>query len=366
MLFYHFSEALLYFCFSILLGTFIVRLIPADYKPTILIDRKWLVYSAMAIPILTFMPILQIVFILQSQFGFLTSLANVLVSYKVGLAWSLIFLLSLMLLIYLKYFNTRSSVGYSMLGILLMLGIIASSAWASHAGSIEPLLGFIFDFTHLLSVSVWVGTLFVISWFSKDTKNWAAFLQWFSPTAMTAFGATALSGLFLTDMLVPDYTTGWSTDYGQGLLIKHLLLIPLVFYVLVNGLLVKLKLSKSGFNPIRWARLESILLLAIFGITAMFSQQPPPIEYVTTESVSSLFQFFYTASIEFGMTGHLQLNWTGLFFFVLSVVLIPFLLLSFFKNAPMFIPLLIGITMVVLVYFGLMSIVVFNFIGYCA
>ena len=359
------SQALLYFCFSTLLGSFIVQAIPDSYKPTVHIKRKWLVVSTMAIPLLTFLPILQVVLILQPQFGFFTSVANVLISYKIGFAWDMTLLLAIVLLIYLKIFNNHRSVWVSVFGVVQAVLLIASVAWASHASSLEPLLGFIFDFTHLLSVSVWVGSVFVISWFSSDTKNWTQFLQWFSPTAMTAFGATALSGLFLTDLIVPDYTTGWSTDYGQALLIKHLLIIPLVFYVLVNGLLVKLKLSKPGFNPIRWARIESIALLTIFCMTAVFSQQQPPIEFLTEETISSLFQFFYPNALELGMTGHLQMNWFGLLFFVLTAVFIALLLVSFFKNAPIIIPMLMGVAIVICMYFALMSIVVFNFIGFC-
>ena len=359
------SQALLYFCFSLLIGSFIVQAIPDDYKPTISIKRKWLVISTIAIPILTFMPILQVVLILQPQFGFFTSLANVLVSYKIGFAWDITLLLSVVLLIYVKIFNNSRSVWFYVFAVVKVILLIASVAWASHASSMEPILGFIFDFTHLLSVSVWVGTVFVVSWFSTDTKNWSQFLQWFSPTALTAFGATALSGLFITDIVVPDYTTGWSTNYGQGLLIKHLLLVPLVFYVLVNGLLVKLKLSKPDFNPIRWARIESIALLAIFCITAIFSQQEPPIEFLTEENLSSLFQFFYPDVLELGMTGHLQMNWYGLLFFVLTAVFIVLLLVSFFKNAPIIIPMLLGVALVVCMYAALMSIVVFNFIGFC-
>ena len=135
--------------------------------------------------------------------------------------------------------------------------------------------------------------------------------------------------------------------------------------MLVNGLLVKLKLSKPGFNPIRWARIESIALLAIFCVTAIFSQQEPPIEFLTEETISSLFQFFYPNALELGMTGHLQMNWYGLLFFVLTAVFIALLLVSFFKNAPILIPILMGVAIVICMYFALMSIVVFNFIGFC-
>ena len=148
------SQALLYFCFSILLGSFIVQAIPDGYKPTVTIKRKWLVFSTMAIPLLTFMPILQVVLILQPQFGFFTSLANVLISYKIGFAWDMTLLLAIVLLIYLKIFNNHRSVWFSVFGVVQAVLLIASVAWASHASTLEPLLGFIFDFTHLLSVSV--------------------------------------------------------------------------------------------------------------------------------------------------------------------------------------------------------------------
>ena len=65
------------------------------------------------------------------------------------------------------------------------------------------------------------------------------------------------------------------------------------------------------------------------------------------------------------MTAHLQMNWFGLLFFVLTAIFIVLLLVSFFKNAPLIIPMLMGVAIVICMYAALMSIVVFNFIGYC-
>ena len=42
-----------------------------------------------------------------------------------------------------------------------------------------------------------------------------------------------------------DYPDSWMIPYGQALLIKHLLIIPLLVYVLINSILMKKKLKKD-------------------------------------------------------------------------------------------------------------------------
>ena len=67
---------------------------------------------------------------------------------------------------------------------------------------------------------------------------------------MVAIGclvATALSGVFLMDVMVDGYIDSWMVSYGQGLLIKHLFLLPVVFYALVNGFIVKYKTIKRCY-----------------------------------------------------------------------------------------------------------------------
>ena len=50
-----------------------------------------------------------------------------------------------------------------------------------------------------------------------------------------------------------DYPNSWMLPYGQALLIKHLLIIPLFVYAMINGLLIKKKIKKDiHFNPKPW------------------------------------------------------------------------------------------------------------------
>jgi putative copper resistance protein D len=148
--------------------------------------------------------------------------------------------------------------------------------------------------------------------------------------------------------------------YGQGLLIKHLFILPLLFYALGNGLIVKYKLSKdAAFNPIPWIRVEGIILLVIFTITAIFSQQSPPHgHYVASEAVSPLFRLFHHDIIEAGSTIGFAVNINTVSFFFLSLLCMGLMVLSFFKKASIGITFLFSCLFVISVYIMLMVTVV--------
>ena len=61
---------------------------------------------------------------------------------------------------------------------------------------------FISHTTHFTAVSVWVGILFVVSWFSKNHSNWLNFLKWFTPVAIVCFVSTIITGLILMTVVV--------------------------------------------------------------------------------------------------------------------------------------------------------------------
>ena len=155
---------------------------------------------------------------------------------------------------------------------------------------------------------------------------------------MVAFGclfATGFSGLLLMDTMVDGYIDSWMVSYGQGLLIKHLFLLPVVFYALVNGFIVKYKLSKdAAFNPIPWIRVEGFILFVIFMITAIFSLQSPPHgNYLTSDAVSPLFRLFHDDVIMLSSTIGFVVNVNTVCFFFLSILFIGLMVLSFFKKA---------------------------------
>ena len=216
---------------------------------------------------------------------------------------------------------------------------------------------FTINTAHFTAVSVWVGILFVVSWFSKNHSNWLNFLKWFTPVAIVCFVSTIITGLVLMTVVVEfeDYANSWMLPYGQTLLIKHLLIIPLLVYAMINSIFIKKKLiSDIHFNPRPWARIESIIILLIFSATAALGQQSPPHETtVTSVGVSKLFTMFYQGQFQPEMTVQLALNPTSISLIVLAVLFFALIIISFIKKTPAIVSFLMSILLVLCVYLSL-------------
>ncbi len=354
------SQVLLYVCFSVLLGSFLLFLVPSNYRPEIVIRKRMLFLSAITLPIFAFIPVLDIIFLIAPRLGLFETIKIVLTTYSVGNAWNFTLLVSAMLVFLIVVARPNEKRIFAFLGMLLTVGLILTVAWSSHAGSINPITGIISHFIHLTAVSLWVGILLMVGWCSINYNNWLAFLSWFSQVAFSCLVATGLSGLLLTDVLVDGYTDAWMVSYGQGLLIKHLFLLPLVFYAFINGFIVKYKLAKdTAFNPVPWVRVESLVLFVIFMITAVFSQQSPPHgNYLTSDAVSPIFRLFHNGIIDASSTIGFVINLNTVLFFILSILLMGLMALSFYKRVSLIVSFLFSCIFVTSIYFMLMMAVV--------
>ncbi|MER2107834.1 MAG: CopD family protein [Solibacillus sp.] len=351
------SQALLYISFALLTGSFILSLVPASYRPAFHISAKFLKLCAVSIPVLSFFPVLSITLYIAPRFGFVEALTIVLSTYTMGHAWLATLAASMLLLFTLTIKKEKLAASLSLLFIMTAMLTIA---WASHAASIDFVVGIISDFLHLLSVSVWVGILLVIGWGATNTDNWLAFSKWFSLVAISCLSITALSGVLMMDILVDSYIKSWPIAYGQGLFIKHLFLIPLVFFALANAFLVKFKLSRDPqFNPLRWIRAEGLLLLTIFTITAVFSQQSPPHGYyLTADAISPLFKLFYDGEIDMTSRIIFDANPGSVGFFFGWIFTSALTVLSIVKKIPSWVSYLLGCSVTVCVFLMVMLAVV--------
>lgn len=354
------SQALLYLFFSILVGSFILLLVPNKYRPDIKVSKRFLLMSAIALPVLSFLPVLENILYISPRLGLLESFKIVLITYTAGNAWIFTLLGSVVLILLISLTNFLEKDTYSFLGALVTFLIILTIAWSSHAGAIDPVIGIISDFIHLAAVSIWVGILLIISWCSINQRNWLEFLRWFSIVALSCLTATAISGLLLMNVMVNGYINSWIVSYGQGLLLKHLFLLPLIFYALANSLLVKYKLSKNAsFNPIPWVRGEGIILFVIFTLTAIFSQQSPPHgNDLTNDAVSPLFRLFHTDFIDASNTIGFAMSLNTVLFFFLSLLCIGLIVLSFLKKTSFMISFLLSCLFVSSIYAMIMVTIV--------
>ena len=350
------SQALLYLCFSILVGTFVLQIVPIQYRPAINVPPKLLLWSTILIPVVTFIPVLNIIMYVAPRLGFGKATKIVLSTYTVGLAWTFTLLIaSILLLVLIASVQQEkiTSKSVSALVLLLLFALIGMVAWSSHAGAINVALGTTSDFLHLAAVSIWAGTLLIIGWYATDTSNWGAFLTWFSILAITCLGVTAVSGFLLVDVLVDEYVNSWLVSYGQVIFLKHLFIIPIVFYAAFNGLFVKYKITKDPtYNPIRGVKIESFMLITIFILTAIFSQSSPPHgAYLTQDAISPLFQLFHDTS---GITvnSHLEFKPSAIaiIFVFASMALFGANIVAFVKRAPVWLMFIISTCFVLSIY----------------
>jgi hypothetical protein len=203
---------------------------------------------------------------------------------------------------------------------------MVAQGWSSHVASWYGTWGILAQTLHLMAVSLWVGPLLMAGWKSRKTEYWIGFLSWFHPMAMLCMAVIAASGFVLTIGVAPEYVNAWKLTYGQALLIKHLLIIPLVLFAVINGFWVKSKLRvDKSFNPQPWARAESVILVLIFSVTGFMNQQPAPHDVSDTlnESPASPVYLWFTSGVldkESDVT--LSFGWFGAITILVAVLTI--------------------------------------------
>ncbi|WP_338448833.1 CopD family protein [Niallia oryzisoli] len=352
------TQSLLYLCFAILVGTFILSLVPGNKKPEIHVP-KWVLLTAIGgIGLFSFFPVWELILYLKQNIGLSFSLLqSVLLTFEVGKAWLVTYLLATLLFLYVIWVDYRKRPSYALIGLLFALFLILALGWSSHASTYDPVVGFMSHSLHFTAVSIWVGILFMVSWFSINHANWSRFLKWYTPVAILCFLSTIITGLVLMTFVVEfnDYFNSWMLPYGQSLLMKHLLIIPLFIYAMVNGFFVKKKLlHDEHYNPKPWAKLESVVILLIFAATAAMGQQAPPHETVVTiEGASKLFMMLYQGDFQPSMTVQLELNSVSISLIILAVLFIVLLLMSFVKKTPAFVSFLMSALLFVCLYFSI-------------
>ncbi|SDN10646.1 putative copper resistance protein D [Psychrobacillus sp. OK028] len=354
------SEALLYVCFALLMGTYILSIFPNDLIPTIAVSRKLRLAAVIGIALFSFVPLISLLIYLYEDYGLIDSLQSILLTFEVGKSWLFMFIVAVFLGLYILFFDDKKFVLYSIVGILLVFVLILSVSWSSHANSIQSTKGLITHFLHFASVVIWVGILFVVSWFSQNTRNWLSFLKWFHITALYCFGIIIITGFSLMSFSTPlaTYSDTWTVSYGQSLLIKHLLIIPLIAYAFINGVLMKKRLLKDeNFDARPWTKVEFFILLLIFAATGAMSQQSPPhslFETINSEGFSSLFLLFHEGEFTPTIDVQMVFNLDGMLLLCISAVFLALSLFSFIKRMPAIFSFIMSLLVVIAAYMGLL------------
>jgi copper resistance protein D len=347
------SESLLYLCFSILVGAIIFKFIPEDFKPTIQIPRSMIFMAILGIMFFSMGPVLQIFFYFVESVGVRQTLDSVLFDFEVGKAW--MFTCWAALFLYFSVLLNRSKYVQVFFILLLVLAV----GYASHVASLSFWVGFISHTIHFLAVISWTGILFIVSWFSKDIRNWGRFLQWFTPVAALCVILIILSGFISMKLVVEpkDYVGSWLLPYGQALLVKHIVFIPLLVFAGINGILMRKKLKNPDLNPKKWLRAESLFVLIVFMVTGVLGTQSPPhdiIQTVVSEGYSPLYKWFHPVP----SNGSIKLNLLEGSFMLsgaFSILMLIIMILSFNRKNSVLGSILFGLLFIFSAYLTLVS-----------
>ncbi|KHF40485.1 copper resistance D family protein [Halalkalibacter okhensis] len=292
------ANVLLYICFALLMGFLFLYALPNRYRPNLIEPKKLLKGLLVLIPVLLLVPVIRVVLTLYTQFSvpFFEAIGTV-VLYSSGQAFVLSAIIATVLFVNLA--NLKGS----WLSVLLVLFLIVLASWSSHGAAVAGMFGFIGNTLHLVAVSIWIGTLAVVGWFASDWKEIRSFTRWFSIVALVAVATIVVSGFMLMAAIVPEYIQSWLLTYGQLLLIKHLLFLPLLVFGL-HHFFLGLRNEVGNEKVSKSFRIESIIALLVFGVSAFMTEQTPPHEVVQTlqtESVAPLMQLFLTETVSFGV-----------------------------------------------------------------
>ncbi|MFX3637378.1 MAG: copper resistance D family protein [Candidatus Pristimantibacillus sp.] len=307
------AEPFLYVCFALISGYVLFHLVPEEFRPVTVVSNRLAIVAALGIGLFSFFPLIRIVAFFAEDIGWSLTFREVLFNFTEGRAYLFTLLLSV-LLAFTLYQNGRSNgrSGVKLILFLLVL-LMAAQGWSSHVATWYGTWGILAQTLHLIAVSLWVGPLLLASFQVHKTEHWSSFLNWYQPLAILCMMVIAASGFVLTIGVSPEYVTAWKLSYGQALLMKHLLIIPLLFYALINGFWVKWKLkTNQAFNPQPWAKAESIILILIFTMTGFMNQQAAPhdvSETLNESPASPLYLWFSGGELDKLNNLTFSLNW---------------------------------------------------------
>ena len=153
-----------------------------------------------------------------------------------------------------------------------------------------------------------------------------------------------------------DYVKAWVLPYGQMLLLKHISIIPILIFALINGILSRKSIKLPSFNPRPWIRGESIIIFIVFYFTAVMGTLSPPHEVeftVTSEGASKWVEWLLGKNILSTLQMQFSPSFQSVLLIVLSILFLLLILFSFKQRKPI-IAITFGVIFIIAIYMGLM------------
>lgn len=341
-----------YLFFSLLVGYVVLQFVPESKKPNIQISKSLLLICTLGIIIFTFVPVFALILFFEDTVGLPRAVTSGLLSTSLGQGW--LFTTVFAVFLWLSLYLDRSKYLQAFWIILMIIAI----GYSSHVSSLSFVVGLFSHTTHFLMVTIWVGVLLHVSWFSKDKKHWTEFLQWFTPLAIVC-----MLNIFATGFVImftieepTEYINGWATAYGRMLLFKHISIIPIIIFALINSILSKKAATLSYFEPRTWLKAESVILLLIFYFTAVLGTLSPPYEIANvsqTAAALTWMDWLLAKNILMPIEIEFVPTFLSIVLIIVALLFLVLIILSYKRTSPVFAT-VFGGCFILTLYLGLM------------
>lgn len=185
--------------------------------------------------------------------------------------------------------ESKDSVFEAAAGIFV-LGLLACTAMAGHAGSTPPVVVNVpVDVLHLLAVGAWVGGLAILTavvfpaYRKREVGSLGMVVSRYSDVAVVAVAVVVITGTWASFVEVKALSA-FDTAYGWTLLTKIGLFLPLLGLGAINNRRTKPQIEQAGGSEDRsraigllkrLVAIEVALAVAVVGVTAFLVNLPP-------------------------------------------------------------------------------------------
>jgi copper transport protein len=183
------------------------------------------------------------------------ALGTLLFGTRYGLLWLIRVALALFLLVWEERWENVLRYAQPAAAAVLVLSLSLNSHAAAAPNPILPVLS---DWVHIMAACAWVGGLahLALGLFAARqlepaarTRLAASLIPRFSNLGLAAVATLLLTGLYNSWITVGTLQGLFYTDYGQGLLVKLWLLVPLISLAGINLLVLRPALQSSVAGP---------------------------------------------------------------------------------------------------------------------
>lgn len=215
-------------------------------------------------------------------------LGDMLTNSVFGKAWSTQIIMMLILwlptfLICYKPFDTKIWVWIS---FIIAIGILKTKTLTSHAASSENgILAAGMDLFHLLSASIWIGSIIALialiplSRKDETKKFYMDAVRRFSKWGIIIVVVLSATGVYGSLLYIPNFRSLLFTDYGRALSGKIILLVIMMAFAAINFIKGK-RNSERGIARSLWGELMTGIIVLVLSViltnlpTAMASPGP--------------------------------------------------------------------------------------------